>query len=84
MAWPPARMFLVRSPVPLDVLPAGAAGNPGSPAAGAAPVAWPSARMFLVRSPGPLDVLPAGAAGNQEHLLQEQHRWHGHRPGCSW
>ncbi|WP_190284521.1 MULTISPECIES: hypothetical protein [Aeromonas] len=47
-------------------------------------MAWPLARMFLVRSPGPLDVLPAGAAGNQEHLLQEQHRWHGHRPGCSW
>ncbi|GJC19628.1 hypothetical protein [Aeromonas caviae] len=74
MTWPSARMFLVSSPVPLDVLLAGAAGNPGSPAAGAAPVAWPPARMFLVRSPGPLDVLPAGAAGNQEHLLQEQHR----------
>ncbi len=58
--------------------------QPGAPAAGAAPVAWPSARMFLVSSPVPLDVLPAGAAGNQEHLLQEQHRWHGHRPGCSW
>jgi len=27
VTWPPARMFLVSTPAPLDVLPAGAAGN---------------------------------------------------------
>ena len=51
MTWPQARTFLVSTPAPLDVLLASAAGNPGAPAAGAAPVTWPQARTFLVRSP---------------------------------
>ncbi|MBW3798999.1 hypothetical protein GPK29_22660 [Aeromonas hydrophila] len=68
----------MRSPDPLDVLPAGAAGDQEHQLQEQHRRHGHRPEAFLVRSPGPLDAL----AGNQEHLqpatrdplLQEQHR----------